>query len=80
MTEISITNNELNANELENACGGYRRLPEKEGFIVYKITAVDNLSLLARRFGCTVKDLVKWNPKITNPDLIYTDDYLYIRA
>ena len=79
MTE-EIRNPELNENEMEQISGGYKRLPEKEGFIVYKIMPSDNLTRIALRYRCTVNDLLRWNPKITNKNLIYTGDYLYIRA
>ena len=79
MTE-EIRNAELNENEMEQISGGYKRLPEKEGFIVYKIMPSDTLTRIALRYKCTVNDLLRWNPKITNKNLIYTGDYLYIRA
>lgn len=44
----------------------------------YKIKAGDTLSALAEKFDTTVDDLVKANPKIKDPDLIYTGDDLEI--
>ncbi len=80
MTESENKFTELNANDMEKISGGYRRLPDKEGFIVYKIVSSDTLTRIAQRYRCTVNDLLRWNPKITNKDLIYTGDYIYIRA
>ena len=80
MTESENKFTELNANDMEKISGGYRRLPEKEGFIVYKIVSSDTLTRIAQRYRCTVDDLLRWNPKITNKNLIYAGDYIYIRA
>ena len=34
----------------------------------------------ANKFGIkSYKEILKWNPKITNPRLIRTGDYLYIK-
>ena len=79
MTE-EIRNAELNENEMEQISGGYKRLPERDGFIVYKIMPSDTLTRIALRYKCTVNDLLRWNPKITNKNLIIVGDYLYIKA
>ena len=49
-------------------------------FIIYQIVKGDTLIRIAARFHCTVNDILKWNPKITNRSLIYAGDYLYIKA
>ena len=69
---------ELSQAELDGVTGGYRRPNEKSGYFIYKIQKGDNLTKLAKRFGCSVKDIMSWNPKIKNKNLIYADDYLYI--
>ncbi len=69
----------LELNELEDVVGGYKRPPEKEGFIIYQITKGDNLTKIGKRYGYTVNDLLRWNPKIKNRNLIYAGDYLYIK-
>lgn len=72
---------ELKALELEDlnqVSGGYRRPKEKEGFFIYQIERGDNLTKLAKRFNCTIRDIMKWNPKIKDKNLIYAGDYLYI--
>ncbi len=69
---------ELNVDELGEVAGGYKRPPEKEGFFIYKIVRGDNLTKIAKRFDTTVRDLLIWNPKIKNKNLIYAGDYLYI--
>ena len=68
----------LELDELENVSGGYRRPKDKEGYFVYKIKRGDNLTKLAKRFHCTIDDIMAWNPKIKNKNLIYAGDYLYI--
>ena len=72
-------NKELNLEEMEQAAGGYAKLKEKKGFIVYRIEKDDYLFKIARDHGCTVEDIMAWNPKIKDRNLIYTGDYLYIR-
>ena len=57
---------------------------DSENFILevcigkYKIQPGDCLSILAKRFGTTVEQLIESNPKITDPDLIYAGDTLAI--
>ena len=80
MSEFEIEAIELSAEELEKIGGGYKRPVEKPGFIIYQIHRGDNLTKIARRYECTVNDLLRWNPKIKNKNLIYTGDYLYIMA
>ena len=70
---------ELNLEDLDLATGGYKRPKDKEGFEIYQIKRGDTLGRLAVRFNCTVKDLLNWNPKITNRNLIFTGDYLYYK-
>ena len=72
-------NTELNLNELDEAVGGYRRPKEKAGFIIYQIQKGDTVTRIAEKFQFTKKDILAWNPKITNPSLIYAGDYLYIK-
>ena len=72
-------NMELNLEALEGVEGGYKRPPEKAGYVIYQIVKGDNLSKIAVKFHTTVKDLLAWNPKITNKNLIYAGDYLYIK-
>lgn len=70
---------ELNAEELNNAVGGkYKELAPKTGFIVYQIQKGDNLNRISRAFGCSVKDILSWNKKITDMNKIYAGDYIYI--
>ncbi len=69
---------ELDVAELGGVVGGYKRPRDKEGFFIYKIVRGDNLTKIARRFDTTVKDIMRWNPKIKDKNLIYAGDYLYI--
>ena len=74
---------ELSMDELDQAAGGasrYNRLAEKAGFIIYKVKKGDSLSKIAAAHRCTVADLLRWNPKITNKNRIYANEYLYILA
>ncbi len=76
--------NELNINELEEATGGARaggtknRPDPKAGYIVYQITASDNLTRIAKRFNTTVAAIMRANPSITDKNLIRTDYWLLI--
>lgn len=45
----------------------------------YTVKRGDNLTKIARKFGVTVSDLVRWN-NIKNPNLIYPGQKLLIRA
>ncbi len=84
MTEFEHINAvELNAEEMNQAVGGvnrYKALPPKDGFFAYKVAKGDTLGKIARENGCTVRDLMAWNPKITNANQIYVNEFLYIRG
>ncbi len=74
---------ELSLEEMDQAAGGasrYAPLKAKTGYIIYKVKAGDTLSRIAGQHHCTVSDLMRWNPKITNKSRIYANEYLYIRA
>ncbi|MCF6525088.1 LysM domain-containing protein [Streptomyces sp. JJ36] len=43
----------------------------------YTVQEGDNLTVIARRFGTTVEQLVKWN-NIANPDLIHPGQRLLV--
>ena len=70
---------ELSLEELEKIDGGYKKPAEKPGFIIYQIVKGDNLSKIAKKFKTTVANILAWNPKIKNKNLIYAGDYLYIK-
>ena len=46
--------------------------------MIYTIKPGDTLSSIAKRFGTTVQNILKKNPKITNPNLIYAYDKIVI--
>ncbi len=71
---------ELSPEEMEQIAGGFKRLPEKKGFIIHKIKAHENLTRIAKAYGCSINDLLRWNPKITDKNLIYIGDYLYVKS
>ena len=68
------------------ACGAIPHLdvtgaptaPGPEASFMYVVQPGDTLFLLARRFGSTVQALVRANPEITNPNLIYVGQTLRI--
>ncbi len=76
--------NELNVNEMEAVTGGARaggtkdRPDPKPGYIVYQITASDNLTRIAKRFNTTIPAIMRANPSITDKNLIRTGYWLLI--
>ena len=72
-------NEKLNLEEMEEVSGGYKKPANKVGFSIYKIVKGDTLSGIATRYHVTEAQLMSWNPKITNKNLIYAGDYLYIK-
>ena len=78
MSELNMK--EMSVEELGEVAGGYTKPKEKTGFIIYQIQKGDSLIGIAKKFGISdYKKIVEWNPKITNPRLIYAGDYLYIK-
>ncbi len=81
MTEFeNVEAMELSMDEMNEISGGYKPMAEKKGFKQIKIQKGDTLIKIANRYHCTVNDLMKWNPQITNKSLIYAGAYLYIKA
>ena len=73
MEDKKMTNlNELNENELINVNGG----AGQQAF-VYVIKSGDCLSVIAEKYGTTVKKLCELN-NIKNPDLIYAGNKLLV--
>lgn len=71
---------ELLPEEMEEAAGGFKKPAEKKGYTVYQIQATDTLIRIANKFKISNwRKILDWNPKITNPRLIRTGDYLYIK-
>ena len=72
---------ELNLEEMEKVVGGaFKLLEPKKGFFVYQILKGDTLNTISRKFQCSVADILKWNPKITDKNKLYSGDYIYIKA
>ena len=63
----------INESDLVSISGGYYSGPCWR----YQIQKGDCLSVLTQRFGTTVSTLCQING-ISNPDLIYAGNYLYI--
>lgn len=80
MSEFENNAIELSLEELDKIGGGYTKPAEKAGFIIYKIKKGDNLTRIASAHRCTITELLKWNPKITNKNVIYAGDFLYIKV
>ena len=72
---------ELTLDEMNEISGGaFRKPAAKAGYTIYQIKAHDTLIRIANKFGIkSYREILKWNPKITNPRLIRTGDYLYIK-
>ena len=72
---------ELTLDEMNEISGGaFRKPAAKAGYTIYQIKANDTLIRIANKFGIkSYREILKWNPKITNPRLIRTGDYLYIK-
>ena len=74
-------NQELNMEQLDEVAGGYKRPPEKAGFIIYQIKKGDTLIKIANKYGISDWRVIrKWNPHI-NPEtnMIRTGEYLWIK-
>ena len=74
--------NELNLNEMEEAVGGRggspTKLPDVQGFSVYRIKSGDTLSRIAGRYGTTADYLKSINPTIHNINDITAGFYIYV--
>ena len=81
MTELMNNSFELNTEEMIAVAGGkFVRPAEKESFRIYQIRSNDTLIRIANRFHLkTYKEILEWNPQITNPRIIIPGDYLYIK-
>ena len=84
-----MDNNELNLNELEQAAGGAGKVragglkdkpAEKPGYKIHKISATDNLTRIANKYGTTVAAIMACNPSIKDKNLIRTGYYIYVPA
>ncbi len=80
MSEFENNAIELSLEELDQIGGGYKKPAAKAGFIIYQIKKGENLTRIASAHQCSINDLLRWNPKITNKNVIYAGDYLYIKV
>lgn len=55
------------------------RTPPVEKDVTYRIKQGDTLGRIAKQYGTTVKEIVKLNPSITNPDLIYPNTTIVVK-
>ena len=65
---------ELNLNELSSAVGG---TGEDARYFIHTVEKGETLSKIARRYGVTVNDLVRWNG-IKDKNLIYVGQEIKI--
>ncbi len=73
---------EMSMEQMDRAAGGasrYDRLPDRDGFMVYRVQSGETLWKIARKFGFTVEELMAWNPKITDRNCVYANEEIYIR-
>ncbi len=49
-----------------------------EGYITYVIQPGDTLSSIARRFNLDLSRIIAQNPQITNPDVIWSGQIIYL--
>ena len=78
MSELENIVAELSIEEMGQVSGGYKKPPAKPGYKIYKIVKGDTLHGIAKKNRCTVADIMRWNPKITDKNKIYYDDYIYL--
>ena len=75
---------ELNNIEMEAVNGGMggspTRLPDVEGYLVYKIQRGDKLGIIARTYNTTADYLKSINPTIRNVNDITAGYYIYVPA
>ncbi|KJS73570.1 MAG: peptidoglycan-binding protein [Desulfotomaculum sp. BICA1-6] len=45
---------------------------------IYFVISGDTVSIIAKRFGTSTKDLIAINPHISNPDMLYPGDALCV--
>ncbi len=69
---------ELSLDELEAIGGGYKKPAEKAGLTIHQIKKGETLIRIANKYGDTVAELLKLNPKITDKNKIYAGDYIYV--
>ena len=70
---------ELTMEEMNEIAGGAFKKPEpKAGFLLHQVQPGDTLYKLGKKYHCTVDDIMSWNPKIKNRNMIYDGDWLYI--
>ena len=82
--EITMDNNELNLNELEEVTGGKQHFspePDRPGWIQHKVTASDTLIRIAKKYGISDwRKIREWNPHINHKtNMIINGEYLWIK-
>ena len=65
--------------KVDALCKGNTTVPKDDAAIYYTAKAGDNLTVIARRNGTTVLQLLKLNPNIKNPNLIYENQKIRVK-
>jgi LysM repeat protein len=65
--------------KVDALCKGNTTVPKDDTAIYYTAKAGDNLTVIARRNGTTVLQLLKLNPNIKNPNLIYENQKIRVK-
>jgi len=67
--------NDMSADEREAYCSELANLPRP---LIYVIRKNDNIYQLAKCFNISMKELLKVNPHIQNPDMVYPGDKIFV--
>ena len=60
----------LNDEELNGVSGGNSGAVQEAPYKIHIVKPGEALSVIAMKLGMSLKELLKWNPEITNPDRI----------
>ncbi len=71
---------EMSMEELDKVVGGAFKPLEKTGTAMYQVQPDETLMSVAAKLGCTVKDLLKWNPQLTRLTRLQPGDSLKING
>ena len=78
-----MSNTELNMNQMDSVSGGRggspTELPQKTGYVVYRIVGEDNLTKIAKKFNTSVDAIMKANPTtLDSKNFIRAGFWIYI--
>lgn len=67
--------NDMSAEERDEYCSELANLPRP---LIYVVRKNDNIYQLAKCFNISMKELLKVNPHIQNPDMVYPGDKIFV--